>query len=427
MRKERIGVVGLGYVGLPLALGLGRAFPDTVGFDVAEERVAALKRGEDPTREGLEEEISASPVTFSANPDVLSECSFIIVAVPTPIDLNRQPDLTALTRASEVVGRRLSRGALVVYESTVYPGVTEDVCRGVLERESGLEWGRDFSLGYSPERINPGDHEHTLERVVKIVAGDAPATMDRMCSVYGEVVKAGLHRAPSIRVAEAAKVIENTQRDINIALMNELALIFDRMNIPTRDVLEAAGTKWNFLKFSPGLVGGHCIGVDPYYLTAKAQELGLHPQVILAGRRINDDMGTFLAQRTVKLMIRAGIPLKGAKVGILGVTFKEDVADIRNSRVPDIARELGAFGIEPLVHDPLANRELVEAEYGLQLRSFCDLKGVNGLVYAVPHTAFKERSVDEIAGLLSGGGVFVDVKSAVSKDAIPSSLSYWSL
>lgn len=329
--------------------------------------------------------------------------------------------------ASELVGKNLRRGVLVVYESTVYPGVTEEVCGVVLERESGLRLGVDFSLGYSPERINPGDREHTLERIVKVVAGDSPSATERMCAVYGAVVKAGSYRAPSIRVAEAAKVIENTQRDINIALMNELALIFDRMNIRTQDVLDAAGTKWNFLRFSPGLVGGHCIGVDPYYLTAKAQELGLHPQVILAGRRINDDMGTFLAQRTVKLMIQAGIPLRGSKVGILGVTFKENVADIRNSRVPDIARELAAFGIEPLVHDPLADRGLVEEEYGLQLRSFYDLKGVNGLVYAVPHAVFRERSVGEISGLLSGGGVFVDVKSAISKDEIPSHLSYWSL
>jgi UDP-N-acetyl-D-galactosamine dehydrogenase len=398
-----------------------------VGFDVDERRIEALRSGEDPTNENYEEDVQTTSATFTADSAELAECDVIIVAVPTPIDTNRQPDLTALRNASAMVAKNLKRGAVVVYESTVYPGVTEEVCGAILERESGLKRGKDFSIGYSPERINPGDREHSLESIVKVVAGEDPATTERLCSVYGAVVKAGLHRAPSIRVAEAAKVIENTQRDINIALMNELALIFDRMNIRTQDVLDAASTKWNFLRFSPGLVGGHCIGVDPYYLTAKAQELGYHPQVILAGRRINDEMGTFLAQRTVKLMIQSGIPLRGARVGILGVTFKEDVADIRNSRVPDIAKELAQFGIEPVVHDPLADGELVEEEYGLNLRSFYDLKGVNGLVYAVPHAAFKERSVDDITGLLSRGGVFIDVKSAVSRDKVPSHLSYWSL
>jgi UDP-N-acetyl-D-glucosamine/UDP-N-acetyl-D-galactosamine dehydrogenase len=427
MSNERVAVVGLGYVGLPLALALGRTFKDTVGFDISAAKVATLQAGGDPTFEGLEGEIRSSAVCFTTEPSRLSECDFIIIAVPTPIDENRQPDLTALSGASTLVGRNLKRGAVVVYESTVYPGLTEEVCGPILERESGLQRGSDFFLGYSPERINPGDKEHTLERIVKVIAGEDDATTDRMAKVYGAVVKAGLHRATSIRVAEAAKVIENTQRDLNIALMNELAVIFDKMNLRTKDVLEAAGTKWNFLKFSPGLVGGHCIGVDPYYLTAKAQQMGYHPQVILAGRRINDEMGKFIAQRAVKMMIHAGIPLKGARIGILGVTFKENVTDIRNSRVPDIAREFQEFGIETLIHDPLADGALVHEEYGLRLSSWEDLSGVHGVVYAVPHEEFKRRSVDELSGVVMKGGVFVDVKSTLSRGEIPQHLSYWSL
>jgi UDP-N-acetyl-D-galactosamine dehydrogenase len=325
------------------------------------------------------------------------------------------------------VAHNLKKGAVIVYESTVYPGVTEDVCGEIIEKESGMRRGVDFFLGYSPERINPGDKEHTLERIVKVIAGEDDATTERIAKVYGAVVKAGLHRAPSIRVAEAAKVIENTQRDLNIALMNELALIFDRMGLRTKDVLEAAGTKWNFLKFSPGLVGGHCIGVDPYYLTAKAQQLGYHPQVILAGRRINDDMGKFIAQRLVKLMIHAGMPLKGSRVGILGVTFKENVTDIRNSRVPDIARELEEFGIEALIHDPLADGRHVEEEYGMRLHEWDALNGVNGLVYAVPHDAFRQMPGQRMANLLTQGGVFVDVKSSLKPSDVPSHVSYWSL
>lgn len=427
MVKEKIGIVGLGYVGLPLALALGRAFEETVGFDVSDDKVAMLRAGEDPTYEGLEEEIQTSTVEFTTNGMKLHSCDVIIVAVPTPIDENRQPDLTALTKASITVGKNLKHGAVVVYESTVYPGVTEEVCGTILEKESGMRRGEGFFLGYSPERINPGDKEHTLEAIVKVVAGENDATTDRVARVYGAVVKAGLHKAPSIRVAEAAKVIENTQRDLNIALMNELAVIFDRMGLRTKDVLEAAGTKWNFLKFSPGLVGGHCIGVDPYYLTAKAQQLGYHPQVILAGRRINDDMGKFIAQRVVKLMINAGIPLKGARVGILGVTFKENVTDIRNSRVPDIARELEEFGIEALVQDPLADADLVHEEYGMRLRSWDDMRGLNGLVYAVPHESFKSMSVEKLTSPIIEGGVLVDVKSSLSPQDIPSHLSYWSL
>jgi len=422
-----VGVVGLGYVGLPVALAMGRAFPETVGFDVNERKVAQLLAGEDPTQEGLEADIRSSTVNFTADPKSLAACDVIIVAVPTPIDENRQPDLSAMIGASVSVGQNMKRGAVVVYESTVYPGVTEEICGPVLERESGMKRGTDFFLGYSPERINPGDKEHTLERIVKVIAGEDEKTTEKIAEVYGAVVKAGLHKAPNIRVAEAAKVIENTQRDLNIALMNELAVIFDHMGLRTKDVLDAASTKWNFLGFSPGLVGGHCIGVDPYYLTAKAQQLGYQPQVILAGRRINDGMGKFIAQRTVKLMINAGIPLKGARVGIAGVTFKENVTDIRNSRVPDIAYELREFGIEPTLYDPLADGDGFEEEYGLALKPWGDLKGVQGLIVAVGHEELRGKQPSEIASLIEPGGVLVDIKSLISRELLPKHVSYWSL
>jgi UDP-N-acetyl-D-galactosamine dehydrogenase len=425
--KHKIAVVGLGYVGLPLALALGRAYPGTVGFDVSVEKINQLLEGKDPTQEGLDAEVQSSAITFTTEPSRLGECDIVIVAVPTPIDENRQPDLTPLIRASTTVGKNLKRGAIVCFESTVYPGVTEEVCGPVLERESGLKQGKDFFLGYSPERINPGDKEHTIERIVKVVAGETPAVTKTLSHVYGTVVKAGIHEAPSIRVAEAAKVIENTQRDLNIALMNELSIIFDRMGIRTKDVLEAAGTKWNFLKFSPGLVGGHCIGVDPYYLTAKAQQLGYHPQVILAGRRINDDMGKFIAQRAVKMMINSGLQVNGARVGILGVTFKENVTDTRNSRVPDIARELAEFGIESVIHDPLAEADVVHHEYGLELKPFSDLQGVSALIVAVAHNEFKKMSAESLAELVHHGGVIVDIKSMLSPRDLPPHVSYWSL
>jgi UDP-N-acetyl-D-galactosamine dehydrogenase len=427
MTEMKVGVVGLGYVGLPLALAIGRKFPETVGFDVSEAKVRSLRAGEDPTSDGLEPAVRSSSVNFTTDGESLRACDVVIVAVPTPIDENRQPDLTPLVKASRTVGRNLKRGAIVVYESTVYPGVTEDVCGPILEEESGFSRGADFFLGYSPERINPGDKEHTLELITKVIAGEDEKTTDSIARVYGAVVEAGLYRAPSIRVAEAAKVIENTQRDLNIALMNELAIIFDRMNIRTKDVLDAAGTKWNFLSFKPGLVGGHCIGVDPYYLTAKAQQMGYHPQVILAGRRINDDMGRFVAQRAVKLMINAGIQLKGSRIGIIGITFKEDVTDTRNSRVPDIAYELSEFGIEPVVYDPVADPELVRHEYGLELKPRSALDGVQGLIVAVGHKQVRDLGVRTLAGLISPGGIFVDIKSMFHPSEMPDGISYWSL
>src|SRR5277367_1346092 len=366
---ESIAVIGLGYVGLPVALAFARKFPDVVGFDIHTEKVAELRRGFDRNHEQPADVLKATKLRMTSDLADLKGRTFFVVAVPTPVDDNNVPDLTPVERASVTVGKALTRGAVVVFESTVYPGVTEEVCGPILERESGLKQGVDFKLGYSPERINPGDTNHVLEKITKVVSGEDAETLDRVAAAYNAIIDAGVHRAPSIRVAEAAKVIENTQRDLNIALMNELAIIFDRMGIRTADVLAAAGTKWNFLKFKPGLVGGHCIGVDPYYLTMKAQQLGYQPQVILAGRRINNSMGSHVAQKVVKLLIDADITVKGARVGVMGLTFKEDCNDIRNSRVPDIVKELRQFGIDPLVHDPLARPPEAMHEYGLRLSS----------------------------------------------------------
>lgn len=427
MSAERIVTVGLGYVGLPVALAFARKFADVVGFDISARRIRELKEGFDRTREVDEEALRTSTLRFTDDPAEVGEPTFIVVTVPTPIDRNRQPDLSALERASETVGQFLTKGAVVVYESTVYPGVTEDFCGPILERVSGLKRGVDFKLGYSPERINPGDKEHTFERTVKVVAGEDAATLERVARAYEAVVDAGVHRAPSIKVAEAAKVIENTQRDLNIALMNELAIIFDRMGIRTADVLEAAGTKWNFLPFRPGLVGGHCIGVDPYYLTAKAESLGYHPEVILAGRRINDGMGAFTAQRLVKLLIEQDKPIKGARVAILGLTFKENVPDLRNSRVPDIVGELRQFGIEPLVHDPLADPDEAHEEYGLRLSSFDELTELDGLILAVAHRDFAAMPREKLFGTLAPRGAIADVKSMLHPSEVPSSIAYWSL
>jgi UDP-N-acetyl-D-galactosamine dehydrogenase len=424
---ERIAVVGLGYVGLPVALALAERFEDVVGFDISKRRIAELKDGIDRTDEAELDALRRTRLRFVDDPGQVGAASFIVVTVPTPIDGNRQPDLSPLESASLTVGKFLSRGAVVVYESTVYPGVTEEYCGPILERVSGLRCGTDFTLGYSPERINPGDKHHRLENTVKVVAGQDAATLERVARVYEAIVEAGVHRAPSIKVAEAAKVIENTQRDLNIALMNELALIFDRLGIRTLDVLEAAGTKWNFLPFRPGLVGGHCIGVDPYYLTARAESVGYHPEVILAGRRINDSMGAFVAQRLVKLMIAQGRPVRGARVGILGLTFKENVPDLRNSRVPDILAELRQFGVTPLVHDPRADAAEAMHEYGIELASLEELRELDGLVIAVAHRAYLEMPRERIFEMLTANGAIADVKSMLHASEVPASLAYWSL
>ena len=422
----KIAVIGLGYVGLPVALKFAEQFPCTVGFDIHEKKVAELKLGLDRTGEHTPSELVESSLQMTCDIEDLRRCTFFVVAVPTPIDENKTPDLTPVLRASETVGKVLKKGDIVVYESTVYPGVTEGLCADTLARVSGLP-RRDFKLGYSPERINPGDKEHTLARIVKVVSGEDADTLAAVAATYGAIITAGVHRAPSIMVAEAAKVIENTQRDINIALMNELSLIFDRMGIRTADVLAAAHTKWNFLPFTPGLVGGHCIGVDPYYLTTKAQSLGYHPEVILAGRRINDGMGAVIAQKLIKLLIHANIPPKGARIGILGLTFKENVTDLRNSRVPDIIHELQQFGIEPLVHDAVASAQEAQEEYGVALSELETFKNLDGLILAVSHRAYLEQGAEALAGRLRPQGIFIDVKSAFAPREFPQGLTYWSL
>ena len=423
---EKIVVVGLGYVGLPVALAFARKFEDVVGFDISERRIDELKRGVDRTNEVDPADLKRSTIRFTADPATVTDGTFFVVTVPTPIDFNRQPDLTPVIKASETVGKLLRPGAVVVYESTVYPGVTEDVCAPILSRVSGLA-REQFKLGYSPERINPGDKHHTLETTTKVVSGEDPETLERVATAYEAIVPAGVHRAPTIKVAEAAKVIENTQRDLNIALMNELALIFDRLGVCTRDVLEAAGTKWNFLKFQPGLVGGHCIGVDPYYLTSKAQSVGYHPEVILAGRRINDGMGAFIAQKTIKLLIEQGVPVKGARVGIFGLTFKENVPDLRNSRVPDIIAELRQFGIEPQIHDPRADADEAQHEYGLALSPLDRMTGLDALILAVSHREFGELRGEALLRHVRHDGVVVDVKSQLSPSDVPNGVKHWAL
>lgn len=425
--EVKVGVVGLGYVGLPLALAFARKYRETVGFDLNAAKVASIRSGRDPTDEGLDEQLRSTTLKVDSNPQILRGANFIVVGVPTPVDVNKTPDLGPVLSACRLVGENMSRGTTVVFESTVYPGVTEDLCAPALEEASGLKHGVDFKLGYSPERINPGDRLHTVEKIVKVVSGEDQATLDLVAEVYGSVIGAGIHRAPSIKVAEAAKVIENTQRDINIALMNELAIIFDRMGISTRDVLAAAGTKWNFLKFVPGLVGGHCIGVDPYYLTCKAQQLGYHPEVILAGRRINDGMGVFIAQKVVKMMVNRSMQPRGARVGVLGLTFKEDVSDIRNSRVPDILNELRQFGMDTLVFDPHADQEHALEEYGVKLCRWEDLRELDALVVAVAHDVFRKRTTADLTAGVKRGGIVADVKGVLDPAALPGGLQYWSL
>jgi UDP-N-acetyl-D-galactosamine dehydrogenase len=423
---EKIAVIGLGYVGLPVALAFAKAFPGTVGFDIHQEKVAELQRGYDRNHEISEEELKANPIKISSNPEDLKGVTFFVVAVPTPVDQNNVPDLTPVVKSSETVGKALTKGAVVVYESTVYPGVTEDICGPILEKVSGLSRA-DFKLGYSPERINPGDKEHTLERITKVVSGEDAPTLERVAAAYGAIITAGIHKAQSIKVAEAAKVIENTQRDLNIALMNELALIFDRIGIRTADVLAAAGTKWNFLKFRPGLVGGHCIGVDPYYLTTKAQELGYQPEVILAGRRINNHMSAYIAQKAVKMLINADRSVKTAKVGVLGLTFKEDCNDLRNSKVPDILKELETFGIKAIIHDPIANAPEAVHEYGLNLASMDEFKDLDVLILAVSHKQYLDLGQSKLQSLVREGGVLIDVKSVLDPQKVDRKLSYWSV
>jgi len=422
-----ISVIGLGYVGLPVAVAFGRR-RKTVGFDINPDRIAELRSGHDRTGEVEAADLRSADILFTDNIDELKLADFHIVAVPTPVDDANQPDLTPMLKASETVGKALKKGDIVVYESTVYPGVTEDECVPILERVSGLACGRDFTVGYSPERINPGDREHTFTKIKKVVSGQDAATLEVVAQVYGSVVTAGVHRASSIKVAEAAKVIENTQRDLNIALMNELALIFDKLGIDTNDVLEAAGTKWNFLKFSPGLVGGHCIGVDPYYLTHKAEKIGYIPQVILSGRRINNGMGRFIAQRTVKEMIRTGHNVLGAKVTVLGLTFKEDCPDLRNSKVIDIIREFEDYGFLVQTCDPLADPEEAQREYEISLSSLENLEPSAVVVVAVAHRKFRSMSVNELRGLMNGEPLLIDVKGIFDRTELErDNIRYWRL
>ncbi len=413
-----IAVVGLGYVGLPLAVEFGKKMR-TLGFDLSSEKVDAYQSHFDPTGEVSSQDLAAAVhLTCSTDASVIEEADFIIVAVPTPVNEAHQPDFTPLLKSSESVGRHMKKGATIVYESTVYPGATEEVCIPILERESGLRWKRDFFVGYSPERINPGDKERTVTKIVKVVSGDTPETLERVKAIYGQVITAGLCEASSIKVAEAAKVIENTQRDLNIALMNELAVIFHRIGIDTEEVLKAAGSKWNFLPFRPGLVGGHCIGVDPYYLTHKAEMLGYHPQVILAGRRINDGMGKFIAEQTIKEMIAGGSSIRGADVIVLGMTFKENCPDLRNSKVIDVVRELESYGVKVWVHDPVAESAECEHEYGIKLVAWEELPVASTIVAAVAHSEFKQFGLGYLMGKLQPGGLFVDVKSMFSPDAV---------
>ena len=423
-----VAVVGLGYVGLPLAVEFGKK-RKTIGFDLSRAKVDSYRRCVDPTGEVSGEDFrAAGHLTVTTDAAELAQADYIIVAVPTPVDAAHQPDLGALAGASETVGRHMKRGAVVVYESTVYPGATEEVCVPILEKTSGMRWKQDFHVGYSPERINPGDREHTLTRIVKVVAGDSPETLEKIAALYQGIVTAGVFRVSSIKVAEAAKVIENTQRDLNIALMNELAILFDRIGIDTLEVLQAAGSKWNFLPFRPGLVGGHCIGVDPYYLTHKADMLGYHPQVILAGRRINDGMGKFIAEQTVKHMIRSGSQVKGSPVNVLGLTFKENCPDIRNTRVIDVIHELKSYGIDVHVHDPVPDAEEARHEYGLELEPWDTLPRANAVVVAVAHRQFIARPLADYLAKVVEGGCFIDVKSLFDVTALQrAGLAVWRL
>ena len=423
-----VAVVGLGYVGLPLAVAFGRQM-DTIGFDIDPDKIESYRHYCDPTGEISSDALcEATHLTLTTNPAALKAADFVVVAVPTPIDAAHQPDFGPLVRASRTVGENLKPGAIVVYESTVYPGATEEICVPILARCSGLRWRLDFHVGYSPERINPGDHTHSLTRIMKVVSGDDAQTLDAVAALYASIIEAGVYRASSIRVAEAAKVIENTQRDLNIALMNELSILFHKLGLDTAEVLAAAGTKWNFLPFQPGLVGGHCIGVDPYYLTYKADKVGYHPQIILAGRRINDGMGQYVAEQTVKQMIRNGSPVKGARINVLGLTFKENCPDLRNSRVIDVIRELRSYGAEIYVHDPVPAQDEAEDEYGITLLPWEQLPVADAMVVAVAHEQFTRRKPGDLAGKIVPHGTFVDVKSQFDQQALQThGLCVWRL
>jgi UDP-N-acetyl-D-galactosamine dehydrogenase len=423
--NRKIAVVGLGYVGLPVAVAFGKNH-EVIGFDINDQRIEELKNGYDRTNEVEDKDLVNAKIRFTSDKEDLKKADFIIVAVPTPINKNNQPDLTPLLGASKTVGSSLTKDTIIVYESTVYPGATEDDCVPVLEKESGLKSGQDFFVGYSPERINPGDKEHTFETITKVVSGQTPEVLDIIAEVYGSVVKAGVHKATNIKVAEAAKVIENTQRDVNIALMNELAVIFDKVGIDTKDVLEAAGTKWNFLRFSPGLVGGHCIGVDPYYLTHKAEELGHHPEVILAGRRINDNMAKHISSSIIKEMLKKGISVVGNTINILGLTFKENCPDLRNTKVIDVIEELKEFGLNVVVHDAEADAVEAKKYYNIDLKAKSELPNADVVVYAVPHNEYKENKNDYLK-LLNDSGIIFDIKGMIDNKDVKEKQSIWRL
>jgi UDP-N-acetyl-D-glucosamine/UDP-N-acetyl-D-galactosamine dehydrogenase len=428
-KEEKISVIGLGYVGLPLAIELAQKF-DVVGFDVNTKKLDKYLSGVDVTNEVGNEVVQNTTVLFTNDETTLRDCKFHIIAVPTPINSDKTPDLAPVVGASKIIGRNLKKGSIVVYESTVYPGTTEEICIPILEKESGLTFGKDFEVGYSPERINPGDKVNTLTKIIKIVSGSDEESLEIISKVYESIIEAGVHRAPSIKVAEAAKVIENSQRDINIAFMNELSMVFNKMGIDTKAVLEAAGTKWNFLNFTPGLVGGHCIGVDPYYFIYKAEQLGYHSQIILAGRKINDGMGKYVAQNIIKSLIKAEQPIKGARVALFGITFKENCPDVRNSKVIDIITELEEFGVDVLVYDPIANKEEVWDEYRINLVEENELKNLNCIVLTVSHELFKDKvELDKIKDLfVDDKKVLIDVKGMMNrKDCESRGYYYWSL
>ncbi len=429
-KEEKLALVGLGYVGMPIAVAFSKKL-DVIGFDLNARKIEKYKNGVDPTNEVGDEAIKSCTVDFTADEKKLREAKFFIVAVPTPVNPDHTPDLSPVEGASTILGRNLTKGSIVVFESTVYPGVTEEICVPILEKESGLKCGTDFKIGYSPERINPGDKVHRLESIVKIVSGMDAETLEEVANVYSLVVAAGVHRAESIKVAEAAKVIENSQRDINIAFMNELSIIFHKMGIDTKSVLEAAGTKWNFLKFQPGLVGGHCIGVDPYYLTYKAEQMGYHSQIILSGRRINDDMGKYVAESVVKNLIQCDIPVKGARVAILGFTFKENCPDTRNSKVIDIVKELNEYGITPMITDPAADAAEAEREYGIHFNDISDMKEMDAVILAVAHEPYKALTMEQMDQFFKGKNqkkVLADLKGILDRKAYEEAgYLYWRL